>query len=73
MIEIPAAKILNAVEGQGVEVDRDDGVIVVFLDRVAILKISESPSPEVTISPDHSISILSGDIPVAIVRCQTSD
>lgn len=72
MQTIDANQILAAIEKGELEAIGDDGVIVLTANGVPFLKITEAPTPQVSQGVDHAVTILSGDVPVALIDSKTA-
>lgn len=72
MVQIPASKILNAVEGASIERYYDDGIVAIIVTHDLLMAMPESPPPCVTVSKDNIVTVKSGDISVARIAAETS-
>ena len=72
MVEIPASRILNAVEGTEIESIHDGGIVAIMIAHDLLMAMPESPPPCVTVSTDNIVMVKSGNISVAKIEAESS-
>ena len=73
MIDIPARKLLNAIEGGDIESQVDDGFFTLFIDLKPQFTIPAEPILEIHVSFNHRITVSSGTEVIAEVAADSAE
>jgi len=74
VVTISVKAVLNAIEGGDIEAIRQHGLLKILIDLKPVLIVFESPRPQIRKSiGGNTITVLSGDVPVATVQADSAD